>query len=307
MPRSIQFTQDVGNQPGFVKAVSTAPNLAELLDLVPAPYRPRMQDLVNKVYRAAIKSNHTRSYLATLEKHELDGDFPPEIGARIASPALQISKEYSAAAECRSLQSGMDSATLRHKKAMLTDAINIKRSEMTYLQTLFAEDSYKEDARVILTEVTATLVQDAGLTLQNQDGSSAEANWPTWIKEDYVRMKQHYTLFPSRAVALAFTQVSQEMSRKMRSLSLKKKTDDDVEMMDDTSRDDTVAKLVRREVEQLMKENKLQNVGNGGKGKRTNSSSKPKPNGNLPFKVGKKGQRSNSPGGKGKGKKQNKK
>lgn len=93
----------MGGEKQFTDAVASAPNLAELLELVPALYRPRMQDLVNKVYRAALKSNNTRSYLSTLEKHELEGDFPPEIGARVAPPALQISKEFSAAAEYRSL------------------------------------------------------------------------------------------------------------------------------------------------------------------------------------------------------------
>ena len=261
MPRSIQLTQEVGATGQFVKAVSSAPNLSELLELVPAPYRPMMQDLVYKVYRAAVKSNHTRSYLATLEKHEQEGDFPPEIGARIAAPALQISKEYSATAEYREAKAGLDQAALAQKKLALDNAISVKRREMAYLQSLFAEDKYKQDSWNVVLEVVNALVADAGLQARAPDGSLAEATWPAWIKDDYLKMKQNYTLFPARAVALAFFQVSAEVSRKMRGLSLKKKADDDVEMMDDTSRSDNVDAIVERKFQQLLKQHNFQNVG----------------------------------------------
>lgn len=261
MPRSIQLTQEVGGAGQFVKAVSAAPNLSELLELVPAPYRPQMQDLVYKVYRAAVKSNHTRSYLATLEKHEQDGDFPPEIGARIAAPALQISKEYSATAEYREAKAGLDQDALAQKKKALENAITVKKQEMAYLQSLFAEDKYKQDAWNVTLEVVKALVEDAGLQARAPDGSLAEATWPAWVKDDYLKMKQNYSLFPARAVALAFFQVSAEMSRKMRGLSLKKKADDDVEMLDDASRSDNVDAIVERKFQQLLKQHNFQNVG----------------------------------------------
>lgn len=51
------------------------------------------------------------------------------------------------------------------------------------------------------------------------------------------------------------------MSKKLRGLSLKKKTDEDVEMADGPSHSDNVAVLVQREVVRALKEHKLLNVG----------------------------------------------
>ena len=264
MPNSsILFTQEVGAQGQFANAVATAPNLAELLELVPAPYRPRMSDLVNKVYRAAIKSNHTRSYLVTLQKHEQDGDFPPEIGARIAAPALQISKEYSATAEYKSAKAELDNTALAQKKSALEAAIELKKSELAHLQSLFSEKSYEDEAKVVVGAVITELLSDSGHTVKNPDGSSAQASWPDWIKIDYERVNNNRKKFPARAISLAFMQVSQETSRKMRGLSLKKETDDKMDVDDDdgSSRQDTVDAIIERKLEAFKKELKLQNVG----------------------------------------------
>jgi flagellar motor protein MotB len=264
MPNSsILFTQEVGASGQFTNAVATAPNLAELLDLVPAPYRPRMSDLVNKVYRAAIKSNHTRSYLVTLQKHEQEGDFPPEIGARIAAPALQISKEYSATAEYKSTKAELDNHALAQKKVALEAAIELKKNELAHLQSLFAEKSYEDEAKNVVGVVLSELLSDAGLSVKNPDGSSAQSSWPEWIRIDYERVNKNRKGFPARAISLAFMQVSQETSRKMRGLSLKKETDDKMDVDDDgdSSRQDTVDAIIERKLEAFKKELKLQNVG----------------------------------------------
>jgi hypothetical protein len=87
----------------------------ELVDLVPAPFRPRMQDLVNKVYRAALKLNHARSYLATLEKHRANGTFPPEINGRIHPLTIQISKEYTASTDYKASLAELNNSSRKHK------------------------------------------------------------------------------------------------------------------------------------------------------------------------------------------------
>lgn len=61
-------------------------------------------------------------------------------------------------------------------------------------------------------------------------------------------MEANYMLFPQRAIALAFAQVSQEVSKKLRGLSLKKKADDDTEIMDEASRSDNVEAIIKRKV-----------------------------------------------------------
>lgn len=243
------------------KSVRQAGTLGELLDLVPAIFRPRTQILVNKVYKAAIKSNHARSYLSTLERHAREGTFPPEIGGRIHPPALQISKEYDASAEWRSHKSEIDSATLNFKKTLLATAITVKRSEVAFLQLSFSEKSYEDESSAIFKDVISDLGTDADIQ-SSEDGSFGIKNLPDWIKADAEAFGKIRTLFPKRAVALAFITVQSENTRKLKSLSLKRKADTDIEMQDVGSQNQTVDALVSRKVEALLKEFKIQKPSN---------------------------------------------
>jgi hypothetical protein len=245
---------------GIEASINRCDTLAELVDLVPAPFRPRMQDLVNQVYRAAVKSNHARSYLSTLERHAQDNTFPPEIQGRVHNPSLQISKEYNAAAACKSALAALDNVTRQHKTALLQSAIQLKTDEVNYLQSLFSEDKYLEDVKAIFRDVTFDLAKDAGLTLDAQ-GNVPIASMPGWMKEDCQILRANGNRFPSRAVAIAYATVQKETTKKFKSLSLKRKADDDVEMQDASSKTETVDALVTRKVEQLLKEYKNQKPG----------------------------------------------
>ena len=189
MPSSVQLTRDVNDASDHARVVATAPDVPSLLDLVPAPYRPSMQDLVTTVFRAALKSNHARSYVVALEKHKLDGTFPPEIGGRISAPAVQISKEFSAAAQCRTLTAEMDNANSSPQNRRAgTPALVLKKTEVSYLQSLFAEDSYRARVLADMTRVTVDLCQDAGVTVTGQALDSAVNRFPVWIPR---RLRNH--------------------------------------------------------------------------------------------------------------------
>ncbi|KAI4087227.1 MAG: hypothetical protein L6R37_008343 [Teloschistes peruensis] len=255
MPGSISSTRVIGADPsGALVAVSSSSTLAELSDLVPAPYRPRMRDIVNTVYKAAVKSNHARSYLSTLEKHQVDRTFPPEIGGRVRTPALQISKEYEASSECKSRSLAMDDFILTTKKSLLASAISIKKEEVIYLSSLFSETEYVKKCDAVLLEVTRELIGEAA---SGPDGSISDRDLPPWIQLDYLVFKKCRHVFPQRAVALAYASVSAEMSKKFKSLQVKASVDEDVEMQDSTSKTDTVEQLVSRKFEQLRKELKI--------------------------------------------------
>jgi len=300
MPASISSTRVVGTDAkGYSATVNRCDTLAELVDLVPAPFRPRTQDLVNQIYKAAVKSNHARSYLATLERHKQDGTFPPEIGGRIHNPTLQISKEYTAAAECKASLAGLDTSTRAHKTAMLASAISLKNAEVSYLQGLFAETAYKSASQAIYTDVVEQLASDAALEAA-PDGSIPEKEMPPWMADDCAIYKGAALLYPQRAIAIAYATVQRETSKKFKALSLKQRTDEDVEMQDATSKSETVQALITKNLEQFKKEFKLQNPGNGKKKPKGKANPKnKKPNGNLnrqTLKVTKPGM------GKGKGK-----
>ena len=261
MPNSITSIRAVGSDSkGFIASINRSDTLAELVDLVPAPFRPRMQDLVNKVYRAALKSNHARSYLATLEKHRADGTFPPEINGRIHPPTIQISKEYTASADCKSSLADLDNASRQHKQAMLKAVLSMKTAEVSYLQGLFTETVYANEAKLIYTDVASQLAADAGLAT-DAEGNVPIGNMPPWLKDDCQIFFNTYAMYPQRAIAIAYAAVQREMSKKFKSLDLKRRTDEDVEMQDSTSKSDTVQSLINQSLEQFKKELKLQNPG----------------------------------------------
>lgn len=258
MPPSISTFQVVdATEPGkYAQSISRASSLGELLDLIPAPFRPRMQIVVNQVYKAAIKSNHARSYLMTLERHQVEGTFPPEIGGRVHTPALQISKEYDASSDWRSYKQQMDTSTTEFKTKLLITAILIKKSEVAYLQSMFAKNKYESDTGAIYTEIIAELASDAGI-VASEDNTIAVKSLPDWVRHDAETYLTTKNMFPQRAIALAFTTVQQETAKKFKSLSLKRKVDVDVEMQDVSSQSQTVDALVNKKMEQLVKEYNL--------------------------------------------------
>jgi translation initiation factor IF-1 len=260
MPSISSFRLVGSDAKSLTGTINRCDTLAELVDLVPAPFRPRMQDLVNQVYKAALKSNHARSYLSTLEKHKQDGTFPPEIGGRINTPTIQISKEYTATAQCKSSMAELDTATRKHKAAMLTAAIDTKSAEVSYLQTLFSETAYKSATESIYSDVVSNLASDAGLSAA-ADGSIPDQGQPPWMADDCAIMKGAGLLYPQRAIAIAYAAVQRETAKKFKSLSLKQRTDEDIEMQDSNVKSETVQALVRKEIEQFKKELKLQNPG----------------------------------------------
>jgi len=261
MPPSITSVRQITNDAkGFSAAVNQCDSLSELLELVPAPFRPRTQDLVNRVYKAAVKSNNARSYLSTLEKHMLDGTFPPEIGGRVNIPMVQTSKEYMATAEFKQQATARDHQTRTHKIAMLTSVIASKQTEITYLQSLFSEQAYARDLDAIETDVITSLSSDAVIQ-PLADGKPDISALPSWIKLDADKFRNTKAMYPQRAIALAYATVQREMSKKFKSLTLKKRTDEDEDMLDAPSKSETVDALVTRKVEQLMKEYKKSTPG----------------------------------------------
>jgi hypothetical protein len=179
----------------------------------------------------------------------------------VHTPVLQISKEFNAAAECKIKLQELDTLTLAHKKAVLEAAVALKKQELLHLQSLFSEGSYKVEVSALVTEVATTLASDAGIDPYGADGSLTSATWPQWMRDDFNFVGANRNLFPARAVALAYASVQQEISKRMRGLSLKKSVDEDVEMMDSSSRTDNIDTLVNRRFEQLLKEHKLSNNG----------------------------------------------
>jgi hypothetical protein len=260
MVGSIVSTIERANPASVAGNIARCDSIGELLDLVPAPYRPSMQDLVNGLYRAAIKANNARSYLANLEKHKQQSTFPTEIDGRVHSPSIQISKEFNSSAEWRTLQKKMDDSILAAKKELLTQAIAIKQQELAHLQSLFAEREYVHKVSGITGEVHGTLLADAGVR-PAQDGTFSQKDVPEWIAADHAVMKTMGKAICSRTIALAYAVVSRETAKKMRGLTLKTSSDGDVEMMDSNQRLENVDKLVTRKVEQLLREFKNSNNG----------------------------------------------
>ena len=256
MPNSVTSTKNVPNTGAALGAViARSANLGELLGHVPAPYHARTTALVNTVYRASVKFNHVRSYLSTLEKHKVQDTFPPEIGGRILDPTLQVSKEYAASSQWASRKAQIDKATVDARRAALDLAIAAKQEEASILQELMSESSWKTSAQCIFDEVSAELTDSAGVP-RTTDGSVDFNNLPDWIKLDATVYSNYKDTFCQRALALAFARVQEENASKMKSLSLKRKTDQDIEMQDIGAQRQTVSQLVAKEVERALREQK---------------------------------------------------
>jgi hypothetical protein len=193
----------------------------------------------------------------TLERHLVENTLPPEIGGRVHTPALQISKEFDATAEWKSQKQALEASTATFKMSLLKTAISIKRSEIAYLQSLFSPSHYTTETLTIFNEVLTELASDAKI-IPADDGSFPQDSLPDWIRNDAEAFANLRDEFPKRAIAIAFVAVQSETAKKFKALSLKRKVDEDTEMQDSGSQNQTVDALVSRKIESLMKEYKIQ-------------------------------------------------
>jgi hypothetical protein len=232
--------------------IRSANTLGELCALLPGPYAPQGARVVNKVYAAAVKANHVRSYLASLERHRTEETFPNEIQGRLRPPVLQISKEYAATAAGKIHQTWFEKKVPELQRAALDQAIVIKQAELEHLQSLITTSSYKEEMQGILNQVTRELCADSGVALE-EDDSIDTTKIPEFLKHDYKKMQDSLTLFPARALAIAHISIQREMTSKMKALTLKSKGDKDVVMTDDPGEIGklSVAELVQQEIKRL--------------------------------------------------------
>jgi hypothetical protein len=234
--------------------IRSANTLGELCALIPGPYAPQGSRVVNKVYAAAVKANHVRSYLASLERHKTEETFPNEIQGRLRPPVLQISKEYSATAPGKAHSRWFEVKVKEYHAAALEQAISIKRDELTHLQSLITEASYKDEMTGILNSVTGELCADSGITLEG-DGSFDVTKVPEFLKPDFRKMQSCLTIFPARALAIAHIQIQREVTSRMKSLTLKAVADKDAVMDDAPSTEElgklSVAELVSAEIKRL--------------------------------------------------------
>jgi hypothetical protein len=203
-----------------------------------------------------VKANHVRSYISKLEKHKTEKKFPPEIEGRLCPPVLQFSKEYTSTSQGKIHKDALRIKTEKYKMECLDDALEMKKKELTHLHSLIQEDAYKDRMDTIEAAVLADLFADSSIEPM-EDGTIDLKNLPEFIKLDYGKFHANKYRYAARALAIAYTTIQKEMNSQMKALRLKELSDKDTQMTDATSKQKTVAEIVKEELAKHLKETSL--------------------------------------------------
>jgi hypothetical protein len=128
------------------------------------------------------------------------------------------------------------------------------------LQSLMPEPPFSSEMDLIWKEVTLEICNDPGVALP-PDNSVVDSAIPAFLTEDYMKMQQCRSMFPSRALAIAYKSIQREVSQKMKALALKKEADEDIQMMEAFDQSATVEALVDRKLKRLLSEGKISRQG----------------------------------------------
>lgn len=225
-------------------------SLPELVQYVPVTFRPACGQVLQEVYRVAVKASHVQTTLATLNRHSTEGSFPASILGAIKDPKIQFSKEFRVTAEGSTVEMACVQAIDTARTTVLGASLDAKKAELTHLQTLLAFDSRRWVT--VCSKVMDDFASTTGATVEIlSDGSRSYKNMPIHVIEEEILIRKQGRQVHMKAVGLAYTASQREVVSRMAKLSLKKNVDTEMTGIDASK---STAQIVREEVAKALRQ-----------------------------------------------------
>ena len=119
-----------------ISAVAAAATVDELIETIPAPYRPVLGPYIVKKYRIARSRTVTARTLSSYQRHMKRGTFPAAIRRSLMVPFLEITDEFLASPQYTSTSAALHHGVIAARKAALENAISQKMAELAFLSSL---------------------------------------------------------------------------------------------------------------------------------------------------------------------------
>lgn len=237
----------------FATASRSATTIAELVQVIPQTWRAVLGEHLSSTYKLAVKLSNAQNALAQFERHVTEDTIPANIKSAVKVPSVQYSKEYLATEEGRLADGSIATIIKSARKELFTAIGKHKEAEITALIQATAFNPAKWRASVL--DVSNRVANILGCEAK---GDTKSASPPTWTKDVNTVLKQecdalwlagstlHY-----RAIALARSIADKSLVEKVKSLTLKAKTDTSMKMDIDTEK--STREIIREELAQALK------------------------------------------------------
>ena len=112
-------------------ALMGAGSVSELIELLPADYKPVLTDPIHALVTLVSKLSASRTTLAKWEAHKVAHTFPPHL--RGTAPRVSLMSEFSNTAGGNAAKTRLDAAFTEYQSLALDESIRAKRDEVAAL------------------------------------------------------------------------------------------------------------------------------------------------------------------------------
>lgn len=201
--------------------IDQATTLPELVQQIPALFRPLFGKTLEDLHKVAGKASSIRNTLQQLNRHQTEGSFPTSISGSFKAPHNQFSKEFETSAEGSTSRAALEAALHEARRSYLKALIEAKTNEQTLLQGRleFVGGRWKQEVHSVVRSYADTVGSTLG------DNNAYDPPLPADIQSQKRTMLEQGSAFWSRAVTLAHMASERfHINRKVKE-TLKKDTD----------------------------------------------------------------------------------
>ena len=194
-------------EPAF-SALATAATVNELIETIPAPYRPVLGPYIVKKYRLARSRTVTARALSSYQRHMKRGTYPAAIRRSLKVPFLGVTDEFLASPQYTSASAALHQGVIEARKAALENAISQKMAELAFLSSLPDLDvnTWKPTWARLVTNAAAELAQTyKGYLIQDVEGRHQLIGMPPAANTEFSAVLSCCVPYAARVLQLART------------------------------------------------------------------------------------------------------
>ncbi|OAQ58900.1 hypothetical protein VFPPC_11368 [Pochonia chlamydosporia 170] len=198
------------SEPAF-SAIATAATVDELIETIPAPYRPVLGPYIVKKYRIARSRTVTARTLSSYQRHMKRGTYPAAIRRSLMVPFLDVTNEFLASPQYASTSAVLHHGVIAARKAALENAISQKMAELAFLSSLPDLDvnTWKPTWARLVTNAAAELAHTyKGYLVQDVGGRHQLIGMPPAANNEFSAVLSCCVAYAARVLQLARTVTS---------------------------------------------------------------------------------------------------
>ena len=203
-------------------ALMGAGSVSELIELLPADYKPVLTDPIHALVTLVSKLSASRTTLAKWEAHKVARTFPPHL--RGTAPRVSLVSEFSNTAGGNAAKTRLDAAFTEYQSLALDESIRAKKDEVAALVLGLEPATVWEQFRTLVDAQKSNITERYKQPTTEMDPATRAIRVTGWEVTPAARLAHHNMMSDCAAVAMRAISLT-ESSNARKALKIKKKVD----------------------------------------------------------------------------------